>query len=207
MQIEIKIPNLYVIVVTFNRLEYTKRTLDSLLRTVPEAHIMIFDNASTDGTKEYIQKFQEEHADFVTVGGFFDNKGWGTAMNRALKEAPLAAHYLLSNNDVEYKDGWFDKCMSVYAKYPQIGILGVWQHIAHGLREDKGDLLIKDDMPACGWLMISKILNEVGVFAERGPCTTRGGNGEDTNYAMRVQEKGYWVACLPEDQAVHIDGY
>ena len=48
---DVKIPLLYT---TFNRLEYTKRTLPRLIEATPEAEIYIVDNGSTDGTQEYL---------------------------------------------------------------------------------------------------------------------------------------------------------
>ena len=43
--------------VTFNRLEYTKPALDSVLALdYPNLRIVVFDNASTDGTPEYLRE-------------------------------------------------------------------------------------------------------------------------------------------------------
>jgi glycosyltransferase involved in cell wall biosynthesis len=204
--------NLIVIVITHNRLEYTKRTIDSLLRTVPKANFVIFDNASTEeGFKEYLENLYINNKFQFIVGGFYENMGWGKAVNEALKEALRGADkddlILLSNNDVEYFDGWFEQCTALYEKYPQIGILGVWKHTAHGIIEDKGDLIVKDQMPAVGWLMQQDKLKQIGTFPEHGPCDTKGGNGEDVTYCIMAAQKGFLVAAPKEDVANHIDGY
>lgn len=47
---------LLIVIVTFNRLEYTKKTLRMLLDTVEVPHYIIaVDNNSTDGTQKYLE--------------------------------------------------------------------------------------------------------------------------------------------------------
>lgn len=48
--------NLLIAVVTYNRLDYTKKTLRMLWDTIEVPHyIVVIDNNSTDGTREYIE--------------------------------------------------------------------------------------------------------------------------------------------------------
>lgn len=200
---------LTVIVVTHNRLDFTKRTLQSITRTVPHAKILIFDNDSTEaGMKDWFySEFDGKNNVEVVLSG--KNIGWGAAVNEAIAYVgvDIEDYVLISNNDVEYHDGWFEQCLALYQKYPKIGILGVWKHRAHGVRQDLGDILVKDDMPAVGWLLKKSIIDDIGPLSERGPCATKGGNGEDTNYTGRAMEKGYWVCGPKEDVAQHFDGY
>lgn len=49
------IPILYI---TFNRLEYTKKTLPILLNNSIGGEVYIFDNASTDGTTDYLLEYK-----------------------------------------------------------------------------------------------------------------------------------------------------
>lgn len=53
-------PKTTLAIVTWNRLEYTKKLLDSLLRLTHIPHeFLIVDNGSTDGTAEFLQAFAE----------------------------------------------------------------------------------------------------------------------------------------------------
>lgn len=196
---------LTVIVITHNRLEYTKRTLESLMLTVPHAEFIVYDNHSADDVRDYLTSLQ-----FAPVKARIiladDNVGWGTAVNYCLRSVKTE-FILVSNNDVIYQDGWFEKCTALYEKYPKIGVLGVWKHTNHGTREMFADLHVKDDMPGVGWLLKRSVIDIIGAMAEHGPCTTKGGNGEDTSYTRRAHEKGYWVCGPAEDVADHIDGY
>ena len=139
-----------------------------------------------------------------------ENYGWGKAVNQGLvffKNGNMSEYILISNNDVIYHDGWYEKCLQAYEKHPDTGILGVWKHTAHSTIAVDGEYVIRDQMPAVGWLMKRAVIDSVGAFPEHGPCPTKGGNGEDTEYCVRVQQKGYLVAGLKDDVATHIDGY
>ena len=49
------------IIVTYNRLETLKTALAHILaQTVPPAAIIVVDNSSTDGTKEYLASVQND---------------------------------------------------------------------------------------------------------------------------------------------------
>ncbi len=198
-------PPLTVLLTTHNRLEYTKRTMKSLLFTIPaDTEYVLVDNCSTEnGFEEYLNGMEELGIKIIRME---ENKGWGAAVNEGLRYCNTE-YILVTNNDVEYKQGWFEQSIGLYGKYPQIGILGVWKHTAHGVREDLGDIQIKDDMPAVGWLVKRSVLDQVGDFPEHGPCSTKGGNGEDSAYVNRVHKEGLWVVGPKEDIAVHIDGY
>jgi glycosyltransferase involved in cell wall biosynthesis len=203
-------PHLSIIITVHNRLEYTKRTLESLFASVPWARFFIIDNDSTEaGMYEYLKSVAGKNVKVIMNG---NNEGWGASVNEAIRlmdiEFPIKTEFLLiSNNDVVYQKDWFQKLFALYEKYPKVGIMGVWKHTAHGTREDFGDMVSKDNMPAVGWLLKRSVMSRLGFLPEHGPCETKGGNGEDTGYAMRALEQGYLVAAPKEDVAVHIDGY
>ena len=201
--------NLIVILVTYNRAEYTVRTFLSLIKTVPNAKFIFVDNASTDGTREAFEKagYNKNHVVILKE----KNEGWGSAVNEALAYIDfhnLKADYILvSNNDVEYFDDWYQKAWTLYDKYPQIGILGLWKHKNHGVIKDYGDLVTKDQMPGTCWLLRPEVITYLGPMKENGACPTKGGNGEDVYYCIKAEQNGLWVAGPKEDLAIHLDGY
>lgn len=212
---------LFVILVTYRRFDHFKRTVESLLSTLPSgSRLFVVFNDPTD--KQSIDWFDRMKRDAFTAPSAVDmdylemgkNKGWGHAMNVGLESALRYPNlwkdyeYVLeSNNDVEYELDWFDRAKEKMGAHPEIGILGLWKHPHHGVRREVGDLLIKDNMPAIAWLFRSKDLQEFLPFKERGACKTRGGNGEDTDMVLTVQDKGRWVCGLKDDLAHHLDGY
>ncbi len=209
---------LCVVLVTYRRFEIFKRTLESLLPTLPyESKVLIVHNPTgehAEGQKyaEYyrmLKEHQPEHCEII-VHVTSANEGWGKAMNEGLSKINWQEYeYVLeSNNDVEYEHDWFAKATAQMRTYREIGILGLWSHPHHGVRSAMWNgLVIKDNMPACAWLFRSKDLTEFLPFKERGACNTRGGNGEDTDMVLKVQNAGRWVCGLKNDLAHHIDGY
>lgn len=199
---------LTIVVITHNRLEYTKRTIESLLKTCPQGtRFLVWDNKSDEpGMGEYLSSFaiNDPHDSLITLSS--TNAGWGAAVNQALRDVKTE-FVLISNNDVVYHPQWYETCLELYKNHPDLGILGVWKHTAHGVRADLGDMLVKDNMPAVGWLMKMSVIHDIGAFPEHGPSDIKGGNGEDTGYVIKAQEKRYLVAGPKEDVATHIDGY
>jgi GT2 family glycosyltransferase len=201
---------LTIILVTFNRLEYTRRTLYSLQQTVPHAKLIVWDNGSTeDNMVDWLRVRVNEMFPTAILIESKENVGWGAAVNACMEHVTKDDDYiLLSNNDVEYHDGWYERALAVYASYAsKIGILALWKHTAHGVLVEHPGLVIKDQMPAVAWLVRKHVLYDVGAMSQHGPCETKGGNGEDVDYCIRVHQAGLWVCAPKEDLATHIDGY
>jgi hypothetical protein len=203
---------LFVIMVTYRRFAHFKRTVDSLLPTLPPGStLLIVDNASPElEYREYFSDITAPGAVKVVVLNRHANKGWGASVNYGLLSYPSWREHeyvLESNNDVEYLPGWWEKATAAMRANPQVGVLGLWKHVSHGTMSTIGDLVIKDQMPACAWLFRSKDLEMLLPFPEKGPTKIRGGNGEDTRMCDRIRDMGLWVCGLREDVALHMDGY
>lgn len=203
---------LTVIVTVFNRLDYTKRTLDSLFATCPSntQYIIVDNNSEGEQMREYLGGLEDLNKH--SIHRLNQNLGWGGAVNFGLEIAAAKGcmndgYILVSNNDVVYGPGWYEKLCFLYDKYPKIGILGAWKHTAHGVLEDRFDMVVKDQMPAVGWLLTTENIKLIGKFPEKGPCATKGGNGEDVEYCIRCAQAGLLVCGPKDDVADHIDGY
>lgn len=202
---------LFVILVSYRRLDMLKRTMESLLPTLPTgSQMLIVDNNSPEPeVRAYLNNLARNPQ--VRVH-YTDNKGWAHAVNTGLDRYSFMwkdfEYVLESNNDVEYKPNWWPRAKELMETYPQIGILGLWKSIHHGLRKQFPDgLMIKDNMPACAWLFRSKDLEGFLPFPEKGPTKQRGGNGEDCDVVGNVQATGKWVCGVHPDLATHLDGY
>ena len=91
-----------IIIVTWNGLHHLKEFLPSVLDTeYPNFEIIIADNASTDGTKEWIK----QHAPGCKVVTFDNNHGYCGGNNRAVPYAK-GDILLFLNNDVRVDPGW-----------------------------------------------------------------------------------------------------
>lgn len=200
-----------VIMVTRNRLEYTKRTIASLLESDAAKRwrrFIIVDNGSTeDGMIKFLLNLKEQYGVFLLLRP--RNEGWATAVNDSLNLS-FASHVLLTNNDVIYDKDFAAQATQTFMRHNDIGILGVWRHTSHGqVREGivTDHFIEMDDVPAVGWFLSKLAMQDVGLLTVKGPSDTKGGNGEDTTYVQRMKEKGYKTGVRPKDIAVHIDGY
>lgn len=85
-----------IVLVTYNRLGYTKRTLRALWDTIEVPYyLVIADNASTDGTKEYLEGLPARNrADKVIINpdNYYPGKATNIGWAEGLKEYPEATH-------------------------------------------------------------------------------------------------------------------
>lgn len=113
---------LTVVVVSYNCAGLLRRCLTSLERqsTGGDLHVVVVDNASTDGTLEMlIDEFPD-----VTLVANDRNVGFGRASNAGLRLAP-DGHVLMLNPDTELPPGALARAMEALRERPSVGILGV----------------------------------------------------------------------------------
>lgn len=198
----------FVVFITYKRLDCLKRTVSSLLPSLPPgSKVIVYDNYSNETeTEDYLRSIAKDNV-HVVLGN--QNVGWAQAVNEVLDlhdEWKEFEYVLESNNDVLYNANWYREAKEAMLMHPKIGILGLWKHPHHGVRSYENNFIVKDNMPAVAWLFRSKDLETFLPFPERGATKTRGGNGEDTDMVTKVQAMDRWVGGMPEDLAVHMDG-
>lgn len=201
-------PTYDIILTTFNRVDYTKRTVASLFAAgalnTCERFIIVDNHSLEEGMKEFLDDMAQYQKVFILRRP--TNNGWGTAVNDALGLS-RAQHVLISNNDVEYKPGFMDTLFAAMHN-ARVGLVGVWRHTSHSFTgNDFGEFREMTDIPAVGWFLSKSAMEKVGMLPEKGACLTKGGNGEDTEYVQRMKAQGFLTGVTPEDVAVHIDGY
>lgn len=123
-----------IMLVTFNRLNLTKQTLESLLKTTHSPFcLIVIDNGSTDGTSEYITNFCQENSgkdNFIShsIKINKDNKGIAIGRNQALKLASETStiNWLCTlDNDVILPDNWLGQAQTIIKENPGMGAVGV----------------------------------------------------------------------------------
>jgi GT2 family glycosyltransferase len=98
-----------IILLAWNKLEYTKKCLGALYHNTPigSFDLILIDNGSSDGTLTYFTDLQKTHPE-ITVLRNPKNLGFGNAMNQGIRLALETDHdrVCLLNNDTEVRDGW-----------------------------------------------------------------------------------------------------
>jgi len=208
-------PTFDIIMVTWNRVEYTKRTVASLISSGAFEQcqrFIVVDNYSLEsGMKEFIDALRHYQKTFVITRP--KNDGWATAVNDGLGLS-RAEYVLIINNDVEFQPDFIKEMFHAYnSQLPtdkKIGIVGVWSHTSHAFVTNGITTQFfreMDNVPAVGWLIPKSAMEKVGMLTEKGPHPERGGNGEDTDYVMRMKQTGYLTGVTARDVGTHITGY
>ncbi|MBN8832769.1 MAG: glycosyltransferase family 2 protein [Sphingobacteriales bacterium] len=113
---------LSIIIVNYNVKYFLEQCLFSLQAALTniESEIFVIDNASTDGSKEYLtKKFNWVH--FIWLP---ENLGFGKANNLALQNA-TGQYILFLNPDTILPEDSLQQCLQYMHRHPQAGALGV----------------------------------------------------------------------------------
>ena len=117
------LPLVFVIVINYNGAKYLKTCLSSLeQQTYPNYKIVVFDNASTDNSVDFIQ----QNFPNIRIIQAEKNFGFAEGNNLAMKFAldHNASYIFLVNNDTEAKIDLVEKLVNSAESDDSIGILG-----------------------------------------------------------------------------------
>src|SRR5439155_20826549 len=90
-----------IVILTHNQLPFTRECLESIRRSTDEPYeLIVVDNASTDGTLDYLNSCGNVH-----VIANNDNRGFPAAANQGI-QAATGKQVLLLNNDCVVTPGW-----------------------------------------------------------------------------------------------------
>ena len=111
-----------VVILTWNGLAYTRRCLESLRASTdhPDYRVVVVDNASTDGTVEYLQS-----QTWITLIRNSANLGFAKGNNIAIQKLDPAQDVVLLNNDTEiHRADWLSNLQTSAYRAEDIGIVG-----------------------------------------------------------------------------------
>ncbi|MGB4593475.1 MAG: glycosyltransferase family 2 protein [Coriobacteriia bacterium] len=208
-----------IIVLTYNGLALTRACFDRLFENTSDFELVVVDNASSDGTVEYLQELARTHGN-VRVKYNSKNAGFAGGCNQGVQ---IASHELicLLNNDTEPLPGWLDalrevvdtKVGAVGSKllYPDMtiqhaGIVFVYRpgllphfsadHRLRGMPSDTPEANVLEEVPA---VTAACMLTSKSVWRRaRGMDTGfAGAYYEDVDFNLKVRDFGYKVIYQP----------
>lgn len=220
-------PAVYVIVLTYNTREVVRRCLLSLRRlTYPNHHVVVVDNASSDGTEEMLRSEFPEMS-VIQTGS---NQGYTGGNNRGIEYALSrgADYALVLNPDTVLANPSFIEAMVAYMEaHPEVGIAGprvflreqgevqntvlfppgLWHNLSHWFRWRLAPQSLDFSRDQ---VVDARVLNGVCILL-RAECLRRTGLFdenifiyiEDADLNYRVWRAGWRVQYLPIDSVVH----
>lgn len=212
-------PRVSIIVLTYNNLHFTKLCVDSLYRNTvwPNWELIVVDNASTDGTREYLKDLATRF-DNVRVLLNDQNEGFARGNNRGIC-ASTGEYIVFLNNDTIVTRGWLGRLVRHIERDPRIGLIGPVTNAigneakidvayttlaelealaAERARQWEGRVFdIKMVALFCA-LIPRRVLDQIGLIDERFEI----GMFEDDDLSLRVRRAGYRVVCA-EDVFIH----
>ena len=118
-------PTVSVIIVSYKVRYYIEQCLNSVLRSVADAQLLVVDNNSDDGSVEYLK---ERFPQAEIIANDF-NAGFGKANNMALAKA-TGRYVLFLNPDTVVAEHTIPGCIEYMDAHPETGAVGV--RMQHG---------------------------------------------------------------------------
>lgn len=210
-----------IIILTWNALDYTKKCVHSIQNHTSYPHEIVFvDNASTDGTVEYLRNLIKGHSNYKLIENK-ENRGFAAGNNQGVAAAS-GDYVLLLNNDVLVSDGWLESLVESLEKDEKIGMVGPITNSISG-RQMINSIPYTDDagfhefsrkirkayygrltpryrIAGFATLMKKSLYEEVSGLDESFGT----GNYEDDDLCLKIRDKGYAVMV---DESVFIHHY
>lgn len=120
-------PAVSVIIVSYKVRYYIEQCLVSVLRSVPDAQVIVVDNDSADGSVEYLR---ERFPQIEIIANDF-NAGFGRANNMALPKA-TGRYVLFLNPDTVVAERTIPGCIGYMDAHPEVGAVGVRMQYGEG---------------------------------------------------------------------------
>jgi len=203
-------------VITYNRLEYTKKTIQSYLENTSVPHeLIVVDNASEDGTQKYLKHLKKKDKAHKIIlnkknrfPGYATNQGWDAA-------SPKTKFLHRSDNDLLYKPGWDKEAIQVFKDFPKAGQVGLINEL-YQLPPSQHDEYLKKKITK-GKSTVLPPLSHLGNVG--GPCLVpykifkkgvrwsddqwRTGINEDYKFSKAMKDAGYEVYELVSKKVTH----
>jgi glycosyltransferase involved in cell wall biosynthesis len=117
-------PLVKVVVTTYNRLEWAREAVDSALaQTYGNVHVVIVDDASSDGTGDLAREYERSHPDRVTAVVKTVNAGLADSIRLGVQAGPAAAYVGFLNDDDRWQPELLQRQLDVMLADPAVGFV------------------------------------------------------------------------------------
>jgi GT2 family glycosyltransferase len=208
-----------VVIPNWNGKHFLQTCLDALrAQTYPDLEVIIVDNASQDGSQDFIRTYYPE----VRLIELPENRGFTGACNAGMEVAD-GEFVALLNNDTEADPHWAQAVVDGFSRYPDAGMIASRMMLFDERQKfhAAGDFYRVDGLPgnrgvwqvdegqfnreeyvfsACGGASIyrRRLLDEVGFLDDDFYFSV-----EDIDLGWRAQIAGYRCVYIPDALVYH----
>lgn len=166
-----------VLILTFNNLDLTRRCVESVRNQDIETRIVIIDNGSTDGTREWLQEFEGYGEAYLNPTNRGVSFGWNVGLENLFSQG--AEHCFVVNNDTVLPRWWCRTLLSYDGPF----VTGVAIDTMPLREPDKCPLSPHPDFSA--FLIRKECWQKVGAFDEAMQLYV-----QDCDYHVRAHRLG-----------------
>lgn len=206
---------LLVVLITYNRLEYTKKTLRDFWATIDTPHyLVVVDNNSSDGTQEYLKgliKRNRANKVILNPENYYPGKACNIGWAEGLKEYPVATHLMRLDNDMHLEKGWDKAAAEYFEAMPSLGQLGIEHEAIENPRAAGHELTVKgktiNRFPGNvgGPNIISRAVWDKGLRYSEAKWEATAKNiptpQEDTRLSREIEQAGFLMGHMEEKLA------
>lgn len=222
-------PEVSVVILNWNGLKYLKKFLPSVCAsTYPNLEIVVGDNASTDGSVQFLQ----ENYPQVRIISNDRNYGFAGGYNRVLSQLN-SDYFILLNSDVEVEAGWIEPLIRLMETDPEIAaaqpkILSQANKDLFEYAGAAGGYIDRYGYPFCRGRIFDTVEADNGqydtaseifwasgaaFFIKRKNWIETGGFDEDffahmeeIDLCWRMKNQGYRIMYCPNSSVYHVGG-
>ena len=219
-----------VVILNYNGKKFLEQFLPNVIENTNDewAEIVVADNASTDGSVEFMK---ERFPDIRLIVNDF-NGGFATGYNLALRQVE-AEYFVLLNSDIEVTPRWLEPVIDLMDSDQDIAacqpkILSYYEREKFEYAGAAGGFIDKYGYPFCRGRVFQHLETDTGqyddtaeVFWATGACMfvraelylQKGGlddsffaHMEEIDFCWRMKNLGFKVYCCPQSTVYHIGG-
>lgn len=199
---------LLITLITYERLDYTKRTLRNLWDNISDSadyYLVVVDNKSTDGTQDYLTELKKRgrvNEVILNPDNYYPGKACNIGWSKGMRTYS-PTHLMRLDNDMQLNKDWDRRVEAYFEAIPELGQLG----LEHEAIEEPGaefrkrfiNGMVVNEWPGCvgGPMVMPKKIWDLGLRYDETPWEPP--QQEDSDLSRQIKERGFLVAHAQEE--------